>query len=396
MDSIANKTVLTVSELNNTAQRLLEGNFPNVWVEGEISNLSRPTSGHWYFSLKDQKAQVRCALFRTRSLGVQFEPRNGLLVQVQAKASIYPDRGDYQLIVDKMELAGDGLLRKAYEELVKKLTAEGLFQEQWKKPLPTLPKQIGVISSPTGAAIRDILSVLKRRFPSIPVFLYPTKVQGAEAAPEIVKALQMANQHNIVDVLIVARGGGSLEDLWPFNEEIVARAIFASKIPIITGVGHEIDFTVADFVADKRAPTPSAAAELIVPVQTALWQQFVMYEDRIKNEILKQLQYQNQRLDWLLKRLRHPGEQIQNQFQRLSHLQKRLTLVMQQNLKNNYADFKSLIRALEAVSPLATLSRGYAIVTKSNGGIIRSIEEVQKNEALQIKLLDGIIKAVVS
>jgi len=388
------KIVLSVSELNLATQRLLEDSFPAVWVEGEISNLARPGSGHTYFSLKDAKAQIRCAMFRHKSQALGFELRNGLLIQVQAKVSLYPDRGDYQLIVERMELAGDGVLRQAYEALVKKLRAEGLFQEQWKKEIPFLPKKIGIITSPTGAAIRDILSVLKRRFPLIPIIIYPTKVQGNEAAPEIVRALAIANQHAMADVLIEARGGGSLEDLWPFNEEMVARAIFESQIPIVTGIGHEVDFTIADFVADQRAPTPSAAAELVTPHQIALLQQLSLLEHRLLNGITQFIQNQAQRIDWLSKRLRHPGQHVQNQLQRLSTLQQRLKRIILQQLKEKELVLKNAMRALDTVNPLATLNRGYAIISEPHHGqIIRSVQEINLGDLLDIRLKDGIIKA---
>jgi exodeoxyribonuclease VII large subunit len=388
------KTVLTVSELNQSTQRLLEECFPAVWVEGEISNLVRPTSGHIYFSLKDPKAQIRCAMFRLKSQRVDFELRNGLLIQVLAKVSLYPDRGDYQLIVDRVEMAGDGLLKKAYEELVLKLTKEGLFEERWKKAIPLLPKQIGVVTSPTGAAIRDILSVLKRRFPSIPVIVYPTKVQGAEAMQEIVRAITRANQHQAANVLILARGGGSLEDLWPFNEERVARAIFDSQIPIVTGIGHEIDFTIADFVADQRAPTPSAAAELVVPDQNVFLQQLSVLENRLINEITKYCQRLAQRLDGLIKQIRHPGQQIENQLQMVSVLITRLKSGMQQFLTTKALALKNAMRALDTVSPLATLNRGYAILAlQENNQVVRSIDEVQPGDKVQVRLQDGILKA---
>ncbi len=391
--STLSKTILTVSELNQATQRLLEECFPAIWVEGEISNLVRPTSGHIYFSLKDPKAQIRCAMFKPKFQRVDFELRNGLLIQVLAKVSLYPDRGDYQLIVDRIEMAGDGLLKKAYEELVSKLTKEGLFEERWKKPLPLLPKQIGVISSPTGAAIRDILSVLKRRFPSIPIILYPTKVQGPEAMPEIVRAIMLANQHQAVDVLIVARGGGSLEDLWPFNEEKVARAIFDSQIPIVTGIGHEIDFTIADFVADKRAPTPSAAAELVAPDQHIFVKQLTLLENRLLNEIRKYCQRLAQRLDWSIKQIRHPGQQLQIQLQHLLILTTRLKSAIQQVLHTKDLALKNALRALETVSPLATLSRGYAILSlKDSDQIVRSIKDVTAGDKIQARLQDGVIE----
>lgn len=391
------KVIFSVSELNQSSQKLLESHFPNVWVEGEISNLVKPSSGHLYFSLKDHKAQIRAALFRHKTLTLPFEPRNGLLVQVLAKVSLYPDRGDYQLIVEGMELAGDGLLKKAYEDLVKKLEKEGLFGEQFKKIIPTLPRHIGVITSPTGAAIRDIISVLKRRFPAIPVFIYPTKVQGAEAAGEIVRAFALAHRHAMADVLILARGGGSLEDLWPFNEELVARTIFESRIPVVTGIGHEIDFTIADFVADRRAPTPSAAAELVTPNQSTFLQQFSHFENRLIHEMTKRLQHRMQQLDWLLKRLRHPGQLIKNQIQRLDPLQRRLNRALEQIFKDKRNRLKTALHALDTVSPLATLNRGYAIVSRQdNQQIVRSKQSVKPGDSLIVQISDGSVVVKVS
>ncbi len=388
------KIIFTVSELNIASQRLLEDHFSAIWVEGEISNLVKPASGHFYFTLKDPKAQIRCALFRTQSKSFEGELRNGLLVQVQAKVSIYADRGDYQLIVERLELAGDGLLKIAFDALVLKLTKEGLFDERWKKPIPLLPTKIGVITSPTGAAIRDILSVLKRRFPSIPIIIYPTLVQGSEAMAGIVKALELANTLNQVDVLILARGGGSLEDLWPFNEESVARAIYKSTIPIVTGIGHEIDFTIADFVADRRAATPSAAAELVTPNQNTVIQQLSSFEARLIKEITTYLQRQAQRLDWLLKQLKDPGQQIKMQLEKIEKIEERLKSSILQILKEKKLILQNAMRALETVSPLATLKRGYSIVSlQETGVVIRSIAEVKAGDNLEIRLQDGIFNA---
>lgn len=393
---LQNPAVFTVSELNLKAQKILEGHFQKICVEGEISNLTRPASGHLYFTLKDAKAQIRAAMFKSQQRQ-SFDLRNGLMVQVKARVSIYPDRGDYQLIVEGVELAGEGLLRQAYEKLLIKLKEEGLFDEIHKKPFPTLPKHIGVVTSPTGAAIRDILSVLKRRFPSIQVTIFPTKVQGSDAAPEIIRAIELANQQDEheIEAIILARGGGSLEDLWPFNEELVARAIFASKIPIITGIGHETDFTIADFVADRRAPTPSAAAELLSPNAREWLQRFCLIEQDIKNLMLSFLQYRGQKLDYLFKRLRHPGLQIQQQNETLKSLSNRLHLAMHNFLKGKSNYYSSLIRALNTVSPLSTLTRGYAIVTKSETNtIVRSVKDVSSGDSLRILLADGEIEGV--
>src|SRR5512139_1087653 len=264
------REIYTISRLNREARALLEGHFPLMWIEGEISNLSRPASGHLYFSLKDPFAQVRCAMFRMRGMHLTFRPADGMHVLVRARLSLYEPRGDYQLIVEHMEEVGDGALRRAFEQLKQRLLAEGLFESGRKRALPALPRCIGVITSPTGAAIHDILTVLHRRFPAIPVIVYPVPVQGAGAAEQIATMIHRASERGDCDVLIVGRGGGSLEDLWPFNEEVVARAIYTSAIPVVSAVGHEIDFTIADFVADLRAPTPSAAAEMVSGVRAEL------------------------------------------------------------------------------------------------------------------------------
>ena len=259
------RDIYTPGRLNREARMLIERGFPALWLEGEISNYSRPSSGHWYFSLKDEQAQLRCAMFRQRNLLTKLVPKDGVHVLVRGRLSLYEPRGEYQFIVDHIEVAGEGALRQKFEVLKAKLAAEGLFDLARKRTLPKCPTRIGVVTSPTGAAVRDVLNVLRRRYPSIPVLIYPVPVQGNEAAPRIAEMLGLVSRRAECDVLILARGGGSLEDLWPFNEEVVARAIAACKVPIVSGVGHEVDFTIADFVADLRAPTPSAAAELVVP-----------------------------------------------------------------------------------------------------------------------------------
>src|ERR1700727_2102992 len=265
METAANRDIYSVSRLNREVRVLLERGFGSVWLEAEISNFAKPSSGHWYFSLKDAAAQVRCCMFRQRNMLCGFAPRDGQKVLVRARIGLYEQRGEYQLVVDHMEDSGQGALKRQFEELSAKLSQEGLFAAERKRALPGLPKRIGIITSPTGAAVRDILHVLARRFPEAAVLIYPVPVQGAQAAEEIVAALSLAGRRAECDVLILARGGGSLEDLWSFNDERLARAIVASPIPVITGIGHEIDFTIADFAADVRAPTPSAAAELAVP-----------------------------------------------------------------------------------------------------------------------------------
>ncbi|HEY0719956.1 MAG TPA: exodeoxyribonuclease VII large subunit, partial [Gammaproteobacteria bacterium] len=301
------REVYSVSRLNREARALLEGHFPLMWIEGEISNLTRPASGHIYFSLKDPFAQVRCAMFRMRGMHLVFRPADGMQVLVRARLSLYEPRGDYQLIVEQMEEAGDGALRRAFEQLKQRLHAEGLFESARKRPLPPLPRRIGVVTSPSGAAIHDILTVLRRRFPAIPVILYPVPVQGAGAAAQIATMLRKAGERGECDVLIVGRGGGSLEDLWPFNEEVVARAIAASPIPVVSAVGHEVDVTIADFAADQRAATPSAAAEMVVPDRQEWQLRIERLQERLTQALHHRLRHAHQSVAHLAKRIRHPG-----------------------------------------------------------------------------------------
>lgn len=438
MTITANKSISSsvyqVSELNRLAKNLLEQQLSLVWVEGEISNLSCPSSGHAYFSLKDSKAQVRCALFRFRHQNLNIKLKDGLHVIVQARVSLYEARGDFQLIIEHLEEHGDGLLQRQFERLKKELADQGLFAQEHKKPLPKFPKQIGVITSPTGAVIRDILSVLHRRFPSIPVILYPTAVQGEAAAEQIVQALKLANQRQECDVLIIARGGGSLEDLWPFNEEKVAHAIFNSHLPVVSAIGHEVDFTIADFVADQRAPTPSVAAELVSPNQADYWQQVVQLGRRLKHQITQELYNRSQHVRWLNSRLQHPEQRLLNQAQfldqleqRLMNAQKHLTHLYQAHLQQqrnrlwqlnpnpllaqarNQVTFlnrqltyqiesylKQCIhqlqqkgRALDTVNPLSTLERGYAIILDAQGNVIRNTAQVNVGNKIKARLWQG-------
>lgn len=382
--------VYTVSQLNLEARLVLEECFKTIWIIGEISNLSRPSSGHWYFSLKDSEAQIRCAFFRNHQRRIQFTPENGLQVLVQAQVSLYENRGDYQLIVHHMEVAGAGALQVAFEQLKERLAKEGLFAEDHKKAIPSTPRTVGVVTSPTGAAIRDILHVLQRRFPNLGVIIYPTAVQGDKAAPQIAAAIQIANQRQECDVLLVARGGGSLEDLWPFNEEIVARAIFASQIPIVTGIGHEIDFTIADFVADLRAPTPSAAAECVSPDRQEWLQQINTYYRRFYQAISTKLQHDKLQLISLSKRLQHPGQRLQNLSQQLDQLEHRLFTIMQHRLESQKQKLLATSQALHTISPLATLQRGYAIVQQAQTQqIIRNANEVKCGDSIIAKLSQG-------
>jgi exodeoxyribonuclease VII large subunit len=385
-----NNPIFTVTELNQASKHLLESSFPSILVEGEISNLARPRSGHIYFSLKDEKSQIRCAMFRMHASKVNFALEDGAHVQLKARVSIYPDRGDYQLIVSNLELVGDGLLKKAYEQLIKKLAAEGLFQQQHKQAIPELPSKIGVITSPTGAAVRDILTVLKRRFPSIPVIIYPTKVQGVDAKNEIVNAINIANKHNSCDVLLLSRGGGSLEDLWPFNEEIVAKAIFESALPIVSGVGHEVDTTISDLVADLRAATPSAAAELVSPDREAILSAVYKHQQSFIFNINKHIEYLAQKVDWLSKRIKHPLEKIKHLKQQRLMLTEKLNNIIKVYLTDKRNRLNLLVKTLDTISPLATLSRGYSIVTKyKTKKIISDYQDIGENQKVEVNLHNG-------
>ncbi len=433
-DPTASRQVFSVSELNTEARDLLEGRFPLIWVEGEISNLARPASGHLYFSLKDESAQVRCAMFKMRNRRLNFRPENGQQVLLRAKVSLYPARGDFQLIGEHMEEAGDGALRRQFEQLKHRLRDEGLFDEHLKQPLPELPTRLGVITSPTGAAIRDILSVLKRRFPAIPVLIYPVPVQGTEAPAAIVDALQSAARRDECDVLILARGGGSLEDLWAFNDEAVARAIHACPLPVVSGIGHEVDFTIADFVADLRAPTPSAAAERVSPDQDE-WRGLLKgWENRLIRSWRERLSRQRQTLNWLSRQLKHPGQRLREKAQRLDDLEQRLILAVKSQLRQRRSRLATaqarlrghspkhrlrelrlrlqilartgqnaigaklardrqrlaaIGRALDTVSPLATLARGYAIVQTDDGRVLRRADEARVGDVVDARLGRG-------
>lgn len=429
--------VYSVSQLNREAKRLLAQHFLSVSVTGEISNLSMPASGHIYFTLKDAQAQVRCAMFRGQLQRCKIKPSNGAQVIARVEVSLYEPRGDYQLVVEQMEAAGDGVLRLAFEQLKDKLQAEGLFDLSRKVDLPLIPKTIGVITSASGAAIHDILTVLKRRFPAIPVILYPVAVQGETAKFEIAKALNLANQRAEVDVILLARGGGSLEDLWAFNEEIVARAIADSQIPIISGVGHEVDITISDFVADFRAATPSAAAEHAVPVQADWLYTFEQYERELLQNWQRLIQKQRQQLHWLEKALlqQHPGQQYQRNAQRLDEIEQRLRQALQHRLRHQLQRWtlmnyrlqraqptasirqhrqqlqyweKSIIalmqsklvglkdkqaaiaQTLHAISPLATLERGYSInQIPASGQVIKSTQQLKPGDKMLTRLAHG-------
>ncbi len=438
MSNKPDREVFTVTQLNRAVRATLEANFPLLWVEGEISNLARPASGHLYFSLKDSNAQVRCAMFRMRNQRINFQPENGMQVLCRANTGLYEARGEYQLIIEHMEEAGDGALRRAFDELKNKLDKQGLFAAEHKQALPAFPKCVGVVTSATGAAVKDILHVLERRFPALPVIVYPVMVQGDNAANDIANMLRIANERKECDVLIVGRGGGSLEDLWAFNEEPLARAIYSSAIPIVSAVGHEVDFTIADFVADVRAPTPSAAAELISPDRAALWAELTSIKNALARRMQHRLHLYAQHLDSLEKRLQHPGKRLQHINQRLSDLQLRLqngfrlqhqalhqrlmtqqSRLMQQNpahriqrysmqqqtmatrlqqainrqLQQQRQKLSSLVRTLDTVSPLATLQRGYSIVRDDVGKLVKAAASVNAGDRIDVQLHEGSLSA---
>jgi len=434
--SSANETAFTVSRLNSEIQQLLEASLPWILVEGEISNLARPASGHWYFSLKDDKAQIRCAMFKSKSSGVRFKPQNGDLVRLRANVTFYGPRGDCQLTVESMELGGEGALQQAYERLKTQLQNEGLFAQEHKKALPALPQRVAIITSPVGAAVRDIISTFKRRFPLTELTIIPSLVQGQEAAKNLTEQLLRIDASEHFDAIIIGRGGGSLEDLWSFNDETLARTIFNTKTPIISAVGHETDFTIADFVADIRAATPTAAAELLSPDTAQYLKSIQLQHNTLINHFERQLQQHQQKLDYLTQRMRHPSERISiqtdklnalhnrleqavqrkiqqqsvtftHQQQRLSNcnpqttitkhqqniktIEQRLQQALTQTVENKKIRFANLMEKLNLVSPLNILSRGYAIPTKDKQ-VIRSINDVKKGDTLSIRVEDGEIE----
>jgi exodeoxyribonuclease VII large subunit len=392
------REIYTVSRLNREARMLLEAGLPPLWIEGEISNFARPSSGHWYFTLKDADAQVRCAMFRSANLRARVAPRDGMQVLVRARVSLYEARGEYQLIAELLEDAGEGALRRRFEELKAKLAAEGLFDAALKRALPRLPRRIGVVTSPTGAAIRDILHVLARRFPAIPVLIYPVPVQGAGAAAEIAAAIRLASERRDADVLILARGGGSLEDLWAFNEEPVARAIRDSAVPVVSGVGHEIDFTIADFAADVRAPTPSGAAEVVVPDRAEWLRALGASHERLARAWRRVGGQARERLAWLARRLEltHPRTRLTARAQRLDELEARLGRALRRELAAAGARLAAAARTLNAVSPIATLERGYAIVTRADGRVVRAARDVAAGDTVRARTAVGSIAATVT
>ena len=434
----SNREIYTVGRLNEAVARLLEDSFPLIWVEGELSNLSLPRSGHMYFTLKDAHAQVRCALFRPNRMRLQFAPRDGMQVIARARVGLYGPRGDFQLVVQELEPAGEGALRLAYERLRLRLQEEGLFDSEHKRPLPAFPKRLGVVTSPTGAAIRDVLQVLARRFPSLPVVVYPTRVQGEGAGEEIAAAVERAARRAECDVLLMVRGGGSLEDLWAFNEERVARAIHACPVPVVTGVGHESDVTIADFAADERAPTPSAAAERASPDRLDLIERLAAVAGRARRAAAGGVERRRAALDLHRKRLRHPLRRVEGMAQRTDELSRRAAAAFERGREGRRhrlaavshrfararpdardlrpglerlveraraaaaerraresARVRELARALHAVSPERTLERGYAIVYRE-GRVVRDAGEAAVGAAVTARLARGRLTATVT
>jgi len=389
---MANEPIYSVSELNEATKMLLEHHFSSLLLEGEISNFSCPSSGHWYFTLKDDAAQIRCAMFRTNNSALRFYPKDGMHVVIRAKVSLYIQRGEYQLIASHMEEAGVGMLQKRFEALKEKLFKEGLFDSAHKQALPQYPNKIGIITSITGAAIHDVLTVLKRRYPIAEVCIYPTLVQGNQAAENIVQMIQRANREKICDVLLLTRGGGSLEDLWPFNEEIVARAIYACHLPIITGIGHEIDFTIADFVADLRAPTPSAAAETLVPDKTEIIAWLSQKEKQLLHLCQSSLDRQIVKLSQLAHRLhqQHPKTQLVVQQQKLQQYERRLPMLINNLLMHKKNNLSAIGKQLHQLSPLNVLDRGYAILSDEKT-TVTSVKNIQTGDKLKARLKDGTI-----
>lgn len=393
---MADDTVYTVSQLNRLAKCTIEDVFPRILVEGEISNFARPSSGHWYFTLKDERAQIRCAMFRGQNSRLRFTPEDGMHLLLKAKVSIYEGRGDYQLIVDHVEEMGDGALRRAFEALKKKLDAKSYFDLDRKKLLPEMIQTIGVITSPTGAALQDILSVIEKRFPAMHIIIYPTPVQGTNAHKHIVKAIKTANKRKECDALILVRGGGSLEDLWSFNEESVADAMVKSKLPIVSGIGHETDVTIADFVADVRAPTPSAAAETVTPDKKECAHRLWQLGARLSQLLKAALKSNSERLNFLMACLKsqHPWQQLLARAQTLDALETRLHHNIQSTLQYSSHDLARISQALNTLSPLATLGRGYSI-TSSKKSIITSTRHVNKGDTITTRVQDGEIHSVV-
>ena len=388
--------VFSVKEINRLVRELLEQSFPSFWISGEISNFISASSGHWYFSLKDDEAQVRCTMFKNKNMTADWVPKNGEKIEAKCFIGLYEARGEYQLNIELIRHAGAGLLSEAFNQLKEKLLKEGLFDPLRKKPIPRFPKSIGVITSPTGAAIEDILITLKRRSPHIPIVIYPSLVQGKEAPSAIVKAIETANTRMECDVLILARGGGSIEDLWAFNEEIVARAIAASKIPTITGVGHETDTTIADFVSDLRAPTPTGAAELVTSHTVELIKTIQAYKNQLNKMMAGIIRELMQKIDYLEKRLISPRQQIQRQKEQIHQYIQRINQSMKNSMIQYRLNIDKLKLNLDHLSPHAVLSRGYSIITNADGQIVNNVNQLKLDDKIHIQLNHGQADANIS
>lgn len=384
---------LTVRELTAYIKQMMDSDLllSNVSVTGEISNFKRHSSGHMYFSLKDQDAVIRCVMFRTYNARIRFMPEEGMQVIVRGYVSVYAPGGNYQLYVEEMQPDGTGSLYLAFEQLKRKLEALGWFAQERKKPLPRLPRAIGIVTSPTGAVIRDMMNVMLRRYPNVRVIIYPSLVQGEEAPAQLIRGLKYFNAEKNVDVVILARGGGSLEDLWPFNDEGLARAIHESEIPVISAVGHETDFSISDFVADLRAPTPSAAAELVVPEKSALKERLAIYEKSLVNSLLMRLKRERERLAGLssARGLTRPYERVDALRQQLDGRFRELVLLSRSELEKHRSALGSLAGRLDALSPLTVLSRGYAIAQREDGSIIKSIKAMKSGDRITVRVADG-------
>ena len=395
-DLLNNNHILTVTELNRLAKEVLELSFPLFWVSGEISNFTRAASGHWYFSLKDKTAQVKCVMFKGRNSYSDFIPREGDSIEARCTVTLYEARGDFQVTVESIRKAGLGALFEAFEKLKIKLQNEGLFDASLKQLLPKHPKAIGIVTSADAAALRDVLTTLKRRSPNTPIIIYSTPVQGKGAAATIAKAINTAQQRLEVDVLIICRGGGSMEDLWQFNEEIVARAIASCTIATISGVGHETDFTIADFVADVRAATPTAAAELASSDHASVKRQLGFLQQKLHHRMNEVLNKQSQTLDYLFKRLISPSRQVADKNQQLIHLQRRFKLAMRQLMQHQEYRIQSVNNSLAQLNPLAVLARGYALINDKNGHVLASKQQFIARQNVRITLHDGMVEAKIT
>lgn len=392
------KKIYSISEITRKIKLLLENAIPTVWLEGEISNFKRHSSGHMYFVLKDENSQISCVMWRGRNSGLYFTPQDGMKVQARGNVTVYEKRGNYQFEVLQMQPAGIGELQMAFEQLKQKLKGEGLFDEKHKKKIPLYPEKIGIVTSPTGAAIRDLVSVIRRRFPSVQLILNPVRVQGEAAAEEIARAIEEFNEYGDVDVLIVGRGGGSLEDLWPFNEEVVARAIFRSEIPVISAVGHEIDFGISDFVADLRAPTPSAAAELVVRNREELLQAIQHLVQKMFRRIYTQMNAYKEKVNYLKNSyaLRRPLDVIKQYFQRVDELSKTLETNYLHRIEMRRGQVESLQKQLVSLNPKAILKRGYSICFREETGeIVRESLQLSEEDGLHIQFYKGGADSVV-